>query len=232
MPGHPCKICSSSELSRRCQELIASGLSDAQVAAQLGDGVTSRAGVNRHRRTHLLPVTRAIVEAGSKDAPAKAERGRLLEAAENGTLNPADYLSLSAIVSELKGIGSRLERTAAAAESGGQYPVAVSAAAQQIRLNESKARLAGHGGFAPARNRDGGDQQPTLHIVFHFSDGRREEITAINDARGGEVIGNEPVKAVDLQPHRPREVTTVVNFPELEPVPASDNADAVVDEEV
>lgn len=87
---------------------------------------------------------RAIVAASAKDAPAREQRQQMIAAAEAGTLKPEDYLSLSAIVGELKNIGARLERTASAAESGGQYPVAVSAATVQIRLSEHKSRLAGH----------------------------------------------------------------------------------------
>jgi hypothetical protein len=100
-------------------------------------------------------------------------------------------LSLSAIVGELKAIGARLDRTATAAEMGGAHPIVVSAAAQQIRLNESKARLAGHGGFAPARARDGAGEVPVFNLTIHLGDGRKEEIVAT--PLGGEVIENDPL---------------------------------------
>src|SRR5436190_5692154 len=166
MAGNPCKICSSVELSAACASLVSAGVSDRAIAAQIG---ASRAGVQRHRIRHIVQVARAIVAAGAKDTDAKARRQEILTAAENGTLKPEDYLSLSAIVTELKSIGARLDRTATAAEMGGVHPVVVSAAAQQIRLNESKARLAGHGGFAPARARDGAGEVPVFSVTFNFS---------------------------------------------------------------
>src|SRR5947207_4024760 len=151
--GNPCRVCMSTDLSRRFAEAVARGMSDQKIADELG---ISRSGAQRHRVSHVVSVARAIAAAGAKDAPAREQRQEIMAAAEAGTLDPTQYLSLAAIIGELKNIGARLDRTATAAEMGGAHPVVVSAAAQQIRLNESKARLAGHGGFAPARNRDGG----------------------------------------------------------------------------
>src|SRR5437762_6762605 len=107
-------------------------------------------------------------------------RQQIMAAAENGTLKPEDYLSLAAIVSEFKSIGARLDRAATAAEMGGSHPVVISAAAQQIRLNESKARLAGHGGFAPARARDGAGEVPVFNLTIHLNNGKTEEIKMVD----------------------------------------------------
>jgi hypothetical protein len=159
-----------------------------------------------------VSVARAIAAAGAKDAPARDQRQQIIAAAENGTLKPEDYLSLAAIVSEFKSIGARLDRTATAAEMGGVHPVVVSAAAQQIRLNESKARLAGHGGFAPARNREGAGEVPVFSVTFNFS-GKTERI----DVVGGDRM---PGPTIDMQPDRPSEFTTVVDLPDLEALPA------------
>jgi len=183
--GNPCRVCSSADLNRRFGELVAQGWSDQKIADALG---ISRSGAQRHRTAHVVAVARAVIQAGAKDAPAREQRQQIIAAAESGTLAPEDYLSLAAIIGELKGIGGRLERVATAAEDGGQLPIAVSAATAQIRLNENKARLAGHGGFAPARNRDGGESQPTLQIIFNLG-GQTQELKLVD---AGEVIENEP----------------------------------------
>src|SRR5256714_3811448 len=155
----------STDLSRRFAEMVARGMSDQKIADELG---ISRSGAQRHRVSHVVSVARAIAAAGAKDAPAREQRQEIMAAAEAGTLDPTQYLSLAAIIGELKNIGARLDRTATAAEMGGVHPVVVSAAAQQIRLNESKARLAGHGGFSPARARDGGaGEGPGFKLTIH-----------------------------------------------------------------
>src|SRR5438552_3587864 len=174
--GNPCRVCASSDLSRRFAEAVARGMSDQKIADELG---ISRSGAQRHRVSHVVSVARAIAAAGAKDAAAREQRQEIIAAAENGTLKPEDYLSLAAIVSEFKSIGARLDRAATAAEMGGSHPVVISAAAQQIRLNESKARLAGHGGFAPARNREGGGEVPVFNLTIHLGNGKTEEIKMV-----------------------------------------------------
>src|SRR5438874_8614266 len=134
--GNPCRVCMSTDLSRRFAEAVARGMSDQKIADELG---ISRSGAQRHRVVHVVSVARAIAAGpGAKDAPARERRQEIIAAAENGTLKPEDYLSLAAIVGELKAIGARLDRTATAAEMGGSHPVVISAAAQQLRLAETK----------------------------------------------------------------------------------------------
>jgi len=205
--GNPCRVCASSDLSRAFTEMVARGMSDQKIADALG---LSRAGAQRHRTAHVVAVARAVVEAGAKDAPARAQRQEIIAAAEAGTLKPEDYLSLSTIVGELRSIGSRLERTASAAEMGGQHPVVVSAAAQQLRLNETKSRLGGHGGFAPQRNQGGGEV-PVFSLTINLGGGRTERI----DMSAADHTPALPI--IDIQPARPGDATTVVEFPELLP---------------
>ena len=222
MAGNTCKICASAELSAKCASLVAAGLSDAQVAAQLGAGATSRAAVGRHRRQHLLPVTRKLTELAARDAPAKAQRQEIMAAADAGDLDPSDYLSVARIVGDLRRIGERLERVAAQAESAEQ-PLAVSSlAGQQIRLNETRGKLGGVGAYGSQKQN--GAEAPIFSLTINFGAGRAERIEMM-------ALDSASPPAIDMQPGLSPEFTTVVGVAEREPRPANDDQDDVIEED-
>ncbi len=148
MPGRHCTICIDPTRFRRAAELIAEGISDVAVAAELQVG---RMAVQRHRVSHVLAPAQAIAAAAAKSRPVEAQRTEVLARAEAGTLDPTDYLSMGPIIDGLRRTDERLERVATAAETDGQR-VAVSALSpQQIRLAETKAKLGGVGGYGASR---------------------------------------------------------------------------------
>src|SRR5207248_5536775 len=120
---------------------------------------------------------------------------------------------LAAIVSDLKKVHERLERTADAAEVDNQRLAVASLSSQQLRAAEVRAKIGGIGSFAPQKGRDHESATP-FSIVFNFGDGRTERLdaTPIND-----------VPSIDMAA-RPGD-TTVVRFPELLPVRTADEAD-------
>src|SRR5262249_51818683 len=145
------------------------------MALKPGPGCRAPAACHRAGRKQRCPRTRAAA-ADHRGGGERHTRSR-------------DYLSLAAIVGELRSIGSRLERVGSAAEAGEQYGIAVNASAQQVRLAETKSRLGGH--IAPQKNQGGGEV-PVFNLTICFDGGRTEKITMV-DGRAGEVIENAPL---------------------------------------
>lgn len=168
----PCKICSAPQAMKLVAEMVASGASDQAIADRLGGGI-SRMGVSRHRRSHILAPARAIATAAAKGQDVAQERAELVAAAEAG--DPAAFLTLGAIVSDLRKVHDRLERAADAAETDGQRLAVASLSAQQLRASEVRAKLGGVGGFAP-RQLDG-MQAGTFSIVINLGDGHTETVS-------------------------------------------------------
>jgi hypothetical protein len=195
MPGRHCTICIDPTKLRRATQLIADGASDVAVAAELQVG---RMAVQRHRVAHVLAPAQAIAAAAAKSRPVEAQRNELLAAAEAGTLDPTDYLSIGPIVDGLRRTDERLERVATAAEQDGQR-VAVSAlSAQQIRLAETKAKLGGVGGYGakgPGGGLGSGENRFSVQIIF-ASEGRVEtfstrQVHEIVDGQADETAPDE-----------------------------------------
>src|SRR5438045_8183662 len=115
MPGRPCGICSSSDKMRRAAELVAAGSTDEAVGAELG---VSRAAAQRHRSLHVVKPAKALVEAAGKGQDAREQRAQVLAAAEAG--DPLAFVALTQIVTDLRKVHERLERTADAAEQDNQ----------------------------------------------------------------------------------------------------------------
>jgi hypothetical protein len=178
--GRACSICVSEKLTKTVTRLLAEGATQAEISRQLGLGKMS---LSRHVRAHLLPVTQAIARAVERDNPARAQRRELIEAAENGELNPEHYLSLSAIVGDLKSAAERIERASGKAEENGQMNAVAALSGQAIRAVETRAKLGSVGGFAPQKNRDGGEAAAPFSLTIHLA-GRTEklELTPINAA--------------------------------------------------
>lgn len=168
----PCEICKDPQKLKIANQMVAAGETDAAIVARLGVG---RMAINRHRRNHVEGPARAVAAVAAKGRSEREQREQVLARAEAGTLDPADYLSLAAIVSDLRQTGERLERVAAAAEQDGQRLAVASLAAQQHRGIELRGRLGGHAGFVPPRVQPG--EAPALTVNFHFSSGRTETIT-------------------------------------------------------
>lgn len=174
MGGRICRICASNQLSAQVGALIAEGLPDQKIADAIG--IPSKAGrmvVNRHRHAHVEAPARAIVEAASKGQDAIKARKEMVAAAIGGDAAAA-FLSLGHITTDLRRVQERLERTADAAEHGGQRLAVASLSGQQLRATEVRARLGGIGGFTPQKSENGGAASPIFAINFHFSRGAEQ----------------------------------------------------------
>lgn len=144
--ARPCTICSDHVKADLARELIAAGATDQAVADRIG---VNRMAVHRHRHNHIIAPTQALVRAAQKDADAKAQRADMLAAADAGEASA--FVALSSIVSDLKTVQARLERSAQAAESDRQRVAVASLSAQQLRAAELRAKIGGVGGFAAAK---------------------------------------------------------------------------------
>jgi hypothetical protein len=200
--GRACNVCASEKLSRSVSQLLAEGLSQSEIARRLKIGKMS---LSRHVRAHLLPVTKAIARAVERDNPAREQRQALIEAAEAGELQPEHYLTLGAIIGDLKRAADRIERVSSAAEEAGQPTAVAALTGQAIRAIETRSKLGSVGGFAPQKGRGDGEAATPFSITIHLA-GRTEtlELTPINAAPP--TIDHAPADAVtfDFQPdHEP-----------------------------
>jgi hypothetical protein len=157
-------ICASSANIKIAVEMIAAGESDQAIANKIN---ISRPAVQRHRKNHVEKPALAIAEAANRGSTVRMERERRVQAAEAG--DPVQtFIGLNAIVSDLRRVGERLERTAAGAESGGQRLVVAQLASQQHKSAEVRAKLGQVGGYAPAKL-PAGDGRALFVINIHFS---------------------------------------------------------------
>ena len=151
--AQPCLICIDNAKAQRAAELIAAGVPDGRVAAQLG-GV-SRAAVQRHRTNHIIRPAQNRLAVISKGTPAREQRQQLAQAAQADAPGPQAIvdalLGMQAQAEKLGVIEARLERMAVLAEAGKSSNGVAQLSAQQLRSVEVGARLAGAGGYAPGR---------------------------------------------------------------------------------
>lgn len=208
MAGRPCLICSDSRKLKLAADLIAQGVIDREIAERLGLGSDNNARmcVARHRVRHIEKPARAIVEMANKGRDVRQEREKMLAAAEAG--DPSAYLALSAIVSDLRKVQERLERTADAAEQGGQRLAVASLSAQQLRASEVRARLAGHGGYAAQKAQPG--EVPAFSLTINLGT-RTERLTM-----GAPPTDEFTPPTIDLTPAAPIEPTIAVSAPDAE----------------
>ena len=168
--GRLCRICSTEKLRKTAAEAIAAGLSDNEVAKQLGfeggrSGNQGRMAVWRHRKNCVEAQARAVLQAVNKGRDVAEQRRETIAAAEAG--DPSAFLGLGAIVDTLRGVSERLERQASAAEGDGHNMAIASLSAQQLRAVEVRARLGNTGGYAPPRVNP--VSPPTFSVNFVFS---------------------------------------------------------------
>lgn len=154
--GRPCGICKDPKKLKLANALIADGLSDQKIADQLG--MADRAGrmvISRHRNRHVEAPARAIAAVANKGRDVREQRDKTVAAAAKGELDPAALLSLSSLTGDLRKALDRIERASDAAEQAGQIGV-LSGLLQQLHRNiETRSRIAGVGGFAPASTKVG-----------------------------------------------------------------------------
>jgi hypothetical protein len=203
--GRPCLICSDGSKTRIAAEMIAAGASDRAIGEKLGVG---RMAANRHRITHVMAPARALVEAASKDAPAKEKRAEIARAIEAGD-DVAAFVSLAGIVSDLRVVHARLERTASAAEAASQPLAVASLSSQQLRSADLRAKLGGAGAYAPKARGDGDGAVP-FSVVIHLGDKtQRLDLTPVEN-------GPHP-PTIDMPDRQPEgDTTTVVRLPGLQ----------------
>src|ERR1051326_6237403 len=193
-------------------EMAAEGASDRIVAERLG---VARMGARRHRINHVVAPAKALAAAASKGADVREQSEQALALAEQ--VDPSAFLALAGIVNELKKVHNRLERTADAAERDNQRLAGASLSSQQLRAAEVRAKIGGVGAYAPQKGQGGGEAT-VFSIVFNLSGDRTERI----DMTAAEHASGPPI--VDMRPDR-SESTTVVEFPELEPLGADGEKD-------
>ncbi len=95
-----------------------------------------------------------------------------MAAAEAG--DPTAFVALASIVSDLRRVHERLERTAHAAENDNQRLAVASLSAQQLRASEVRAKIGGVGSYAGPKT--AGTTAPMFNLVMNFSGGQRVEI--------------------------------------------------------
>jgi hypothetical protein len=174
MAGRPCTLCSEAAKARRAAEMIAAGAPDQAIADALGVG---RMAVNRHRVNHVVAPAKALVEAAGKGADAREKRAEIMAAAEAG--DPAAFVALADIVSDLRRVNERLERTADAAELDNQRLAVASLSSQQLRAAEVRAKIGGVGSYAPTKGREGDAKAPVFSVVMHLGEGQTMRLDAM-----------------------------------------------------
>ncbi len=175
----PCMICLDAAKTQRAAELIATGMSDGKVAAELG-GV-SRAGVQRHRVNHIIRPAQDRLAVLRKGTGPREAREQLAHAAAADAPSPQEFadafLGLKAQAQKLEKIEARLERLAVQAEAAKSANSVAQIAAQQLRSVEVGAKLAGAGGYAPAKApADGAKRGFAVNIILG---GERHEVITV-----------------------------------------------------
>jgi hypothetical protein len=182
MAGRPCLICSDAAKMRTTAEMIAAGASDQTIANRIG-GI-GRMAVARHRLNHIERPVRAVLAAVDKGRTVREEREQLIAAAETGDVAVA-WLTIEALVADLRKVQERLERSAEAAEVDKQRLAVASLSGQQLRAAEVRAKLGGLGGYAPSRTVV--NNAPPFVLNIHFSGGtQRIEATPFRDVETSE----------------------------------------------
>jgi hypothetical protein len=202
----PCLICSDHQKLTKAAELIVAGNSDQAVANALNAltpdiAPMSLMAVSRHRRLHIMKPVQDRLTVVSKGAAPRRERQQLALAAASGAPTPQQFVDaffgLKAQGEKLQRIEDRLERMATLAEDSKSPGSVATVAAQQLRSVETGARLAGVGGYVPARAAGPGEGVQ-FNLTIQFGDGREERITTTT-IRPGNAAGTidavpEPVE--------------------------------------
>src|SRR5678816_3586439 len=94
-----CLICADPNKTRLAAEMIAAGQSDHLVAKTLGG--LSHGSARRHRINHVESPLRAVLEAANRTRDIRAERNRVVAAAEAGD-TAAAFLALNQIAADLR----------------------------------------------------------------------------------------------------------------------------------
>ena len=187
-----CLICSDPSKLRIAAEMVAAGATYRVISERLQVG---RMVVYRHAKNHIAAPARAILAAADKGAEVREQRERAVALAEQG--DPASWLSLAEIVSDLRRVHTRLEQQADAAAEENQRLAVSSLSSAQLRAAEVRARLGSVGSYAPQKNQ-GSDSPVQFSICFNFGEGRTEKITMI-DGRADEVMPALPQSSEDAE---------------------------------
>jgi hypothetical protein len=167
---------------RLAAEMIAAGATDQAIADRIG-GI-HRMAVSRHRRLHVVAPAKALADAAGKGRDAIEERAQVLAAAEAG--DPSAFVTLAAIVTDLRTVQERLNRVADGAERDNQRLAVSALSGQQLRAAEVRAKIGAVGGYAPPRVQGGGIGQTfVLNIQFRGA-GRTETIGGVVTAGDGD----------------------------------------------
>jgi hypothetical protein len=219
----PCLICSSKARLKKAAELIAAGCPDQAIANalnRLGHRTRARGAaeqtprpttslpmsymaVSRHRRLHVLKVAQDQIALVGKGRAARLHRERLAAAGASDAPTPAQFVEaffgLRAQAEKLTRIEDRLERVAVLAEESASPNAVAQVAAQQLRSVEVGAKVAGVGGYAPARAADQPAAGAKFSVTIQFSNGTVERITPIDEPARPPTIdaGGDPYLELD-----------------------------------
>ena len=183
-----CLICSDPSKLRIAAEMVAAGATYRVISERLQVG---RMVVYRHAKNHIAAPARAILAAANKGSDVRAERERAVVLAEQG--DPASWLSLAEIVSDLRRVHTRLEQQADAAAQENQRLAVASLSSQQLKAQEIRARMSGNiPGYMPQKQ--GGEGSPVqFSVVFNFQGRGAERIVMTPaDHATGPTIDNTP----------------------------------------
>jgi hypothetical protein len=186
-----CRICANPGWPEKVQAWVNEGVADRVIARSLSIGKSL---VTRHRVNHIIkPLEHTLAIAG-RGASAHRQRQEIAAAATSDAPTPAQFVEaffgLKAQAEKLQRIEHRLERVAVLAEESASPNAVAQVAAQQLRSVEVGAKVAGVGGYAPARAADqaAGAQTFSVNIIFASTG----ETVSINP-----VTGTVPASMVD-----------------------------------
>ncbi len=166
----------------QAENWVREGIADREVARRLG---VDKSLVTRHRQRHVIAPMQHQLAIAEKAAAPQRQRQRLAAAASADAPTPAEFVEaffgLKAQAEKLQRIEDRLERMAALAEDNQSPNGVAQVAAQQLRGVEVGAKVAGVGGYAPARAADQAAGGQTFSINILFGNGTVERITTVAD---------------------------------------------------
>jgi len=192
--ARPCLVCTHPS-RHAIEELNSAGASDYEVGRRFD---LERVSIGRHRRLHLIKPAQDRLAVLAKDSVERQQRKNLAAVASSDTPTATQFVEaffgLKAQAEKLQRIEDRLERMAALAEDNQSPNGVAQVAAQQLRSVEVGAKVAGVGGFAPARVADQAAGGQTFSINILFGNGTVERITTVADS------GQQPRIDVDAEP--------------------------------
>jgi hypothetical protein len=187
-----CAICGHRDQAA-IKQAFSSGLSDRAIARRFG---MSHVAVGNHRKEHILKPMTAAVSALDRGTPQRQQREQQLAdiaAGDEGTIaTTIAAFSQTAQLNKMSQHEASLAGLFNQAVAEGSITAATNVVSQQIRTVEVGSKIAGVGGYAPARTVGEAGEASSFSVNIIFSEsGHRETITVANPASPRTFDANE-----------------------------------------